>query len=109
MEWTRENIDALELAWSKRGRTDATMPKPLRNRPDVPSGFHESVRIFNELHNARVPGNPISFTEMHAYFSLHEMGQPEKRRRVLAVVSVMDSAYFEWYAKKRDHENKKRK
>lgn len=86
------------------------VPKELLNLVELPDIFRESWGWFIDLYNARSSGltaaNPISYTEIQAYFQLMQI-EPEPWE--ISVIKQFDSIAREIEFKQAKTENKKKK
>lgn len=86
------------------------MPQELQNLVELPQSCWEAWTWFIRMHSKRSSGafsvNPISYTEMQAFFSLHDI-VPEKWE--LELISQWDGVALEVYAEDSKKETKKSK
>jgi hypothetical protein len=96
----------LESAWRQTGHK----PAELENLAELPQSMYEVWKWFIELNNARSSSgfgvNPISYTEMDAYFRLQQT-VPETWE--VNVIRRLDSVALEAYAEQAKKEQAKAK
>jgi hypothetical protein len=84
------------------------VPKELQNLVELPDSCRDVWVWFLELHNNRSSNgfteNPISFSDMHAYFNLIDV-QP--RRWEVDLIRMLDGAILEFMRKQQEKQMKK--
>lgn len=87
--------------WRQTGRK----PKELDNLQELPENCYLVWKYFTDLHHSRTSNgfghNPISYTEMNAYFSLHSIDVSSEE---IDIIKKLDYTYLEFAAKEAEKE-----